>query len=157
MQVLRFATRAHIEAIFEENHELWGAPFTPEQYRDHWYSLFLTPWGSSNFRYMALTEEEDGPLLSSLKLYRFTGRLFGEPVIIAAIGAVYTRKQRTYGSLRCSERGARLHAEARRTLLLFSTSTALRRRPGFFALPAHENVGGSANGLVRSPRQVAGS
>jgi hypothetical protein len=79
MQVMRFATRAHIEAIFEENHSLWGGPLTLQQYRDYWFSLFVTPWGASNLRYMALTEEEDGPLLSSLKLYRLTGRLFGEP------------------------------------------------------------------------------
>src|SRR5262245_35666166 len=99
MQVMRFATRPQIEAIFEENHPLWGGPLTGEQYRDYWFSLFVTPWGASNLRYMALTEEEEGPLLSSLKLYRFTGRLHGEPVVIAGIGAVYTpQDQRTFGA-----------------------------------------------------------
>src|SRR5262245_43992877 len=95
---MRFATRAHMESVFTENHALWGGHFTPDEYRDYWFSLFLTPWGASNFRCMALTEEEDGPLLSTLKLYRFTGTLLGRPVVVAGIGAVYTpRAQRTFG------------------------------------------------------------
>src|SRR5213594_386499 len=60
VQVLRFATRSHIESVFAENHDLWGRPLTADQYREFWFSLFLTAWGSSNLRYMALTEEEDG-------------------------------------------------------------------------------------------------
>src|SRR5262245_30743702 len=145
MQVMRFATRAHIEAIFEENHPLWGGPLTPEQYRDYWFSLFLTPWGASNLRYMALTEEEDGPLLSSLKLYRFTGRLFGEPVVIAGIGAVYTPKaQRTFGSASLLVSEVLDYMQKKKAALgLLHTEIGLPfyERLGFVPLPAHETLG----------------
>jgi GNAT superfamily N-acetyltransferase len=145
MQVLRFATRAQIDSIFEENHELWGVPLTPEHYRDYWYSLFLSPWGSSNLRYMALTEEEDGPLHSSLKLYRFTGRFHGEPVIIAGIGAVYTPKsQRTFGgaSLLISEVLDYMQKKRATLGLLYSDiGTPFYERLGFVPLPSFVTTG----------------
>lgn len=142
---MRFATRAHIEGIFEENHPLWGGPLTPDQYRDYWFSLFLTPWGASNLRYMALTEEEDGPLLSSLKLYRFTGRLFGEPVVIAGIGAVYTPKaQRTFGSASLLVSEVLDYMQKKKgAIALLHTEIGLPfyERLGFVPLPAHETRG----------------
>jgi GNAT superfamily N-acetyltransferase len=158
MQVMRFATRPQIEAIFEENHPLWGGPLTPEQYRDYWFSLFVTPWGASNLRYMALTEEEDGPLLSSLKLYRFTGRLFGEPVVIAGIGAVYTPKvQRTFGSASLLVSEVLDYMQKKKAAIgLLHTEIGLPfyERLGFMPLPAHETRG--SLGAPRVPRAVAG-
>lgn len=142
---MRFATRSQIEAIFEENYDLWGRPLTPVDYRDYWFSLFLTPWGTSNFRYMALTEEEDGPLLSSLKLYRFEGRLFGESVVIAGIGAVYTpREHRAQGgaSLLISEVLDYMQKK-RAALALLYTEIGLEfyERLGFIELPALDASG----------------
>lgn len=145
MQVMRFATRDQIEAIFRENHGLWGLPLSEEHYRDYWFSLFLTQWGASNLRYMALTEEEDGPLLSSLKLYRFTGRFFGEPVVIAGIGALYTpRDQRTFGSasLLMSEVLDYMQKKKAGLAILFSDiGLPFYERLGFSALPAAETSG----------------
>src|SRR5262245_37465235 len=145
MQVMRFATRAQIEAIFEENHPLWGGPLTPQQYRDYWFSLFVTPWGASNLRYMALTEEEDGPLLSSLKLYRLTGRLFGQPVVIVGIGAVYTpAAQRTFGSASLLVSEVLDYMQKKKAALgLLHTEIGLPfyERLGFVPLPVHETRG----------------
>jgi len=142
---MRFATRAHIEAIFEENHPLWGGPLTLEQYRDYWFSLFVTPWGASNLRYMALTEEEDGPLLSSLKLYRFTGRLLGQPVVIAGIGAVYTPEaQRTFGSASLLVSEVLDYMQKKKAAIgLLHTEIGLPfyERLGFVPLPARETRG----------------
>jgi hypothetical protein len=158
MQVMRFATRPQIEAIFEENHPLWGGPLTPEQYRDYWFSLFVTPWGASNLRYMALTEEEDGPLLSSLKLYRFTGRLFGEPAVIAGIGAVYTpTAQRTFGSASLLVSEVLDYMQKKKAAIgLLHTEIGLPfyERLGFLPLPAHETRGALVT--PGAPRAVAG-
>ena len=158
MQVMRFATRPQIEAIFEENHPLWGGPLSPEQYRDYWFSLFVTPWGASNLRYMALTEEEDGPLLSSLKLYRFTGRLFGEPVVIAGIGAVYTpRAQRTFGSASLLVSEVLDYMQKKKAAIgLLHTEIGLPfyERLGFMPLPARETRG--VLGAPVPPRTISG-
>lgn len=146
MQVMRFATRAHMEAIFTENHGLWGRPFTAEGYREFWFSLFQTPWGNSNLRYMALTEEEDGPLLSSLKLYRLTGWLHGEPIVIAGIGAVYTPiAERTAGSasLLMSEVMDYMQKKKAALALLYTEiGTPFYERLGFTSLPAAMLRGG---------------
>ena len=152
---MRFATRAHIEAVFEENHGLWGGPLSPQQYRDYWFSLFLTPWGSSNFRYMALTEEEEGPLLSTLKLYRFTGSLYGKPIVIAGIGAVYTpEEQRTFGSASLLISEVLDYMQKKRAALaLLYTDIGLPfyERLGFVPLPGHETTGP----LDRVPRRAS--
>jgi GNAT superfamily N-acetyltransferase len=145
VQVLRFATRQQIESIFAENQPLWGAPLSYEQYRDYWYSLFLTPWGASNFRYMALTEEEDGPLLSSLKLYRLTGRLHGREIVIAGLGAIYTPEAaRGLGSASLLVSEALDYMQKKRAgLALLHTEIGLPfyERLGFHPLQATETIG----------------
>lgn len=160
MQVMRFATRAHIEAIFRENHPLWGKPLSEDDYRDYWFSLFSTPWGMSNLRYMALTEEEDGPLLSSLKLYRFTGRLYDEPIVIAGIGAVYTPlAQRTFGSasLLVSEVLDYMQKKKAGLALLYSDiGLPFYERLGFVPLPSLETMGSLESAGPEEARTVAG-
>src|SRR5437867_11897188 len=94
---------------------------------------------------MALTEEEDGPLLSTLKLYRFTGTLYGEPVVIAGIGAVYTpEQQRTFGSasLLISEVMDYMQKKKGALALLYSDiGPAFYERLGLAFLPAVETTG----------------
>ncbi len=162
VQILRFASKDEIEAVFDENHELWGRPLAPAQYRDYWFSLFRTPWSAENFRYMALSEGEDGPILSSLKLYRLAGRLFGRPVTVAGIGAVYTpRARRTFGSASLLVSEVLDYAQRKKSdlAILFSDiGLPFYERLGFTALPAFESSGplGAGGGPSATPRGIPG-
>ncbi len=86
---LRPARRDEIAAILRESHGLWGAGLTYAAYLDMWLELLETPWGKRRFRHLVWVEE-DGTVLSSLKLYRPVVRLLDRTGPASVIGAVFT-------------------------------------------------------------------
>lgn len=88
---------AQVRSILEESYALWGAGLTLADYAGMWDELAQTAWGRRWFSWRALVDD-DGEVLSSLKLYRPRLRLAGRVSRAAAIGAVYTpRPQRRRG------------------------------------------------------------
>jgi GNAT acetyltransferase-like protein len=88
---------AQIRSILEESYALWGAGLTLADYVGMWEELAETAWGRRWFSWRAWVDD-DGGVLSSLKLYRPLVR-FGERASrAAAIGAVFTpRRERRQG------------------------------------------------------------
>ena len=81
--------RSQVRSILEESFALWGAGLTLADYIGMWEELAETEWGRRWFSWRAWVDD-DGCVLSSLKLYRPLVRIEGETTRAAAIGAVYT-------------------------------------------------------------------
>ena len=82
-------SHAQVRSILEESYALWGAGLTLADYAAMWDELAHTAWGRRWFTWRAFVDD-DGQVLSSLKLYRPLLRLAGKTSRTAAIGAVYT-------------------------------------------------------------------
>ena len=88
---------AQVRSILEESYGLWGAGLTLDDYAGMWDELARTAWGRRWFSWRAWVDE-DGRVLSSLKLYRPLVRLADRVSRAAAIGAVFTpRRERRQG------------------------------------------------------------
>jgi len=80
---------AQVRSILEESFALWGAGLSLGDYVAMWEELAESPWGRACYAWRALVDDE-GHVLSSLKLYRPLVRLGDRTSRAAAIGAVYT-------------------------------------------------------------------
>jgi GNAT superfamily N-acetyltransferase len=134
----------HIDAILRESYALWGAGLGYDAYRAFWNDISDTPWAKRHLRYCVWLDD-DGSLLSSLKLYRPRMRLLGTVGGVAGIGAVFTPQSRRC----CGHASALIRAvldEARSrgdiAALLFSDVGArFYSGLGFRELPAEEAWG----------------
>lgn len=137
-------TAAQIRTVLEESHALWGAGLSLGDYLGMWEELAATPWGRKWFAWRALADD-DGRILSSLKLYRPAVRVGGAVSRAAAIGAVYTpRAHRRRGHAAALIRATLDEAARRRetTGLLFTDiGTAYYAALEFEALPCEDLVG----------------
>ena len=144
MPRLADARSEHIDAIFRESYALWGAGLGYEDYRAFWNELSETRWARSNLRYRAWLDD-DGSLLSSLKLYRPRARVLNREGRVAGLGAVFTpRSQRGRGHASALIRAVLDEAREREDLaaLLFSDVGApFYHALGFRELPAEEAWG----------------
>jgi len=134
----------HIDAIYRESYALWGAGLSFEDYRAFWTELSTTGWAHKNLRYLVWLDD-DGSLLSSLKLYQPRVRLYDRLGTAAGIGAVFTpRALRGRGHASALIRAVLDEARKRGDIaaLLFSdVGTALYRALGFLELSAEEAWG----------------
>jgi GNAT superfamily N-acetyltransferase len=109
-----------------------------------WEELAESPWGRACYAWRALVDDE-GHVLSSLKLYRPMLRLDGASVRACAIGAVFTpRRLRRRGLAATLIRECLDEAERRgdgAALLFTDIGTDYYRALGFTALPCEDVVG----------------
>ncbi|HEX6853130.1 MAG TPA: GNAT family N-acetyltransferase [Candidatus Polarisedimenticolaceae bacterium] len=155
MPTLNVARSDQIEAVYEESHALWGAGLDFTGYHGLWEDLRRTAWGRDHLRFLVWTEG-DGPILSSMKLYRPRVRLRGRTRRACAIGAVFTpraRRRRGHAAamlMRVLEEAA---AAGDGPAMLFSDiGTGYYASLGFRELPAEEAHGT----LARAPRGLVG-
>jgi len=134
----------HIDAIYRESYALWGAGLSFEDYRSFWADLSTTGWAHDNLSYLVWLDD-DGSILSSLKLYQPRVRLYDRQGTVAGIGAVFTpRALRGRGHASALIREVLVEARQRGDIaaLLFSdVGTALYRALGFLELAAEEAWG----------------
>jgi GNAT superfamily N-acetyltransferase len=144
--VPRFITpdSEQIRSVLADSHGLWGAGLSVADYIGMWEELGATRWGREWYSWRALVDD-DGCVLSSLKLYRPLLRLDGRSDRVAAIGAVFTpREARRHGHAASLIR-ATLDEAARRgdraALLFTDIGTEYYRRLGFVPLPCEDALG----------------
>jgi hypothetical protein len=141
---LRTANRDEIVTILRDSHGQWGAGLSCPAYVDLWLTLMNTPWARRAFRYL-VWGDDDGSVLSSLKLYRPVVRLQGRAAPAAMIGALFTpraRRRRGHAGALLRAVLAELRAAGEGLAMLFSDiGTGYYDALGFRALPAEEAVG----------------
>jgi len=144
MPFLANASQAQVEAIYRESHAVWGGGLGFEQYLGLWREVSGLPWARSHADFRVWIDDE-GQLLSSLKLYRPLIQLFGRTARATVIGAIFTprsRRHRGHASemLQAVIKACRCRGE--RLALLFSDiGTAFYEAAGFSPLPAEEQWG----------------
>jgi predicted N-acetyltransferase YhbS len=144
MQRLALADQAQVESIYRESHALWGAGLTFRDYREMWDEISRTPWAVRNAAFH-VWRDDDGPVLSSLKLYRPLVRIGGTNARCSVLGAIFTpvaRRGKGHASamLRAVIRESRRRGD--RLCLLFSDiGRPFYRALGFRSLPAEEHWG----------------
>lgn len=144
MPRLADARSEHIDTIFRESYALWGAGLGYDDYRAFWKELSETRWARVHLRYRVWLDD-DGTLLSSLKLYRPQVRILRGKGRVAGLGAVFTpRSQRGRGHASALIRAVLEEARQRNdpAALLFSdVGTTFYHELGFRELPAEEAWG----------------
>jgi predicted N-acetyltransferase YhbS len=144
MARLALATPDQVEQIYRESHALWGAGLEFIDYLGLWQEISALPWSRSHARFLVWLNDE-GSVLSSMKLYRPLLRAAGRTARAGVLGAIFTPaslRGRGYASEmvravieQCRGRGEPL-------VLLFSDiGTAYYRTFGFCPLPAEEQWG----------------
>jgi GNAT superfamily N-acetyltransferase len=142
--LLRIAASEQIDRIYAESYALWGAGLKFPDYREFWNDLARTPWARRALSFHVWCDD-DGAVLSSLKLYQPRVRLAGKVGNVAGIGAVFTPKRaRRRGHASEMIRAVIEQAGARGDLaaLLFSdVGTKIYASLGFRDIPAEEAWG----------------
>ena len=133
-----------IRAVLAESHGLWGAGLSVADYIAMWEELAESRWARAWYSWRALVDQ-DGRVLSSLKLYRPIFRAGTTTGRLAAIGAVFTpRSLRRHGHAAALIRETLDEATRRGDLaaLLFTDiGTEYYRALGFTPLPCEDAVG----------------
>jgi hypothetical protein len=137
-------TREQVRAVLRESHPLWGAGLTLAAYVEMWEELARSRWGRTSYGWRALVDD-DGRVLSSLKLYRPQLRIGGRTHRSRALGAVFTpRPLRGNGfaaalirAVLAEEPGARDEP----AFLFTDIGVAYYESFGFAALPCEDAVG----------------
>lgn len=152
------ASEEQVRSILEESWSIWGAGLDPDDYRAFWDELRRTDWARENLRYRVWVDD-DGAVLSSVKVYRPAARWLGRTMQCAVFGAVFTpARRRGRGHAAAMLRRAIDEAGMRGDgfVLLFSDiDPGYYDALGFAALPAEEAVGTIrrvASGPVPPPR-----
>jgi predicted N-acetyltransferase YhbS len=144
MPKLVLASSKQIENIYRESHALWGAGLHLRDYTELWNEISNLPWAMRHARFM-VWQDDDGQVLSSMKLYRPLIRIGGKTARASVLGAIFTplaRRRSGHASrmlqhaIRCCEkRGDRL------CLLFSDIGPAFYADLGFQTLPAEEHWG----------------
>ncbi len=144
MPRLRAAERHEIEAILRESHAIWGAGLALADYVEKWLDLMDTTWARQNFAFLVWVED-DGSVLSSMKLYRPLLRDRTSSSRAAGIGAVFTppaRRRQGHATAMLRALMELAHATGTRAAVLFSDiGVEYYERLGFRTLPAEEAWG----------------
>ncbi len=150
-------TAEQIRSVLRESHALWGAGLSVADYVGMWEEMAESRWGRAWYSWRALVDDQ-GSVLSSLKLYRPALRLGEAKGRAAAIGAVFTpRALRRRGHAAELIRAVLDEAVERgdRSALLFTDiGTEYYRALGFTPLPCEDAVGTLAGAATRAPRGV---
>jgi GNAT superfamily N-acetyltransferase len=130
--------------VLRESHALWGAGLSVDDYVGMWEELAASSWGGAWYSWRALIDD-DGRVLSSLKLYRPMLRLGATSGRASAIGAVFTpraHRRRGHGAALIRATCAEASSRGDRSGLLFTDiGTAYYRAFGFTPLPCEDALG----------------
>lgn len=143
--------------MLRESHALWGAGLTLAAYVEMWEELAASSWGQTCYAWRAWVDD-DGRVLSSLKLYRPQLRLGDNVKRSRAIGAVFTpRPQRGRGfaaSLIRAVLGEEPGAGDEPSFLFTDIGVGYYASFGFAALPCEDAIGtlGAPSGTARGVR-----
>ena len=150
-------TAEQIRSVLVESHAIWGAGLSILDYVSMWEEMAQSRWARAWYAWRALVDD-DGRVLSSLKLYRPALRLGERSGRAAAIGAVFTpRSFRRRGFAAALLRATLDEAEAAgdiAALLFTDIGTEYYRAFGFAALPCEDALGSIAGAAARAPRGV---
>jgi predicted N-acetyltransferase YhbS len=131
-----------VDAVYRESHLLWGSGLGFDEYRGLWRDLSGTAWVRRHAVFHAWVDD-DGRLLSSVKLYRPLLRIGELTARATVIGALFTPERlrgrgHATALVEAVLRLARRRGDA--LVLLFSDiGTAFYEPFGFRALPAVEH------------------
>jgi len=150
-------TAEQIRTVLVESHAIWGAGLSILDYVAMWEEMADSPWARGWYSWRALVDD-DGRVLSSLKLYRPALRLGETTGRVAAIGAVFTPR----GSRRRGHAATLIRTtldEAERAgdtaaLLFTDIGTEYYRAFGFTPLPCEDALGSLVGSAQRAPRGV---
>lgn len=144
MPQLAIARPEQIDEVYRESHSLWGAGLAYDDYRGLWRDVSRTAWARLWVRFYVWTDD-DGRVLSSMKLYRPLLSRFGEITRAAVIGAVFTPaalRRRGYAAEMVRAAVAAAAERGESLVMLFSDiGTGYYSSFGFRALPAEEHFG----------------
>jgi GNAT superfamily N-acetyltransferase len=133
-----------IRSVLRESHGLWGAGLSVDDYVAMWEELGDSRWGRAWYSWRALVDD-DGRVLTSLKLYRPELRLEESSGRISAIGAVFTPRPMRRRGLAATLIRACLEEGAQRgdawALLFTDIGTEYYRALGFTPLPCEDALG----------------
>jgi predicted N-acetyltransferase YhbS len=153
MPHLAKANQDQVEAIYRESYAIWGGGLSHRQYLSLWQEISKLPWSRQHLRFLVWVDDE-GELLSSLKLYHPLIQLANRKARGSVLGAIFTPKAHrgkgcATAMLRAVIRECRLRGEP--AALLFSDiGAAFYERLGFRPLAAEEQWGR----IPRSARRI---
>ncbi len=93
MRRIQPADGAQIATIYRESYPLWGIGLSRDSYLELWNDIRRTRWAEAHARFL-VRADEDGSVLSSLKCYRPSIRLDGQPFRATVLGAIFTPRSR---------------------------------------------------------------
>lgn len=144
--------------MLAESHALWGAGLTVPDYVEMWEELAASRWGRSWYSWRALVDD-DGRVLSSLKLYRPALSLGGAIDRTTAIGAVYTpraARRRGHGAALILATLEEAESRGDRSAILFTDiGTEYYNKLGFVALPCEDAIGTLADVDARADGRIS--
>ena len=150
-------TAEQIRSVLRESHALWGAGLSVGDYLGMWEEMAESRWGRAWYSWRALVDDQ-GRVLTSLKLYRPMLRLGDTTGRTSAIGAVFTprglrRRGHAAALIRatCDEAARRGDGSA---LLFTDIGTEYYRALGFKSLPCEDALGSLPSALANAPRGV---
>lgn len=154
MPRLVHAKAEHVQQIYRESHPLWGAGLTLDDYIGLWSELSNTDWALEHVRFFVWLND-DGALLSSLKMYRPQLQLLGEVERTVVLGAIFTpRHLRRQGHAAAAMRAALDvgYAAGAASAMLFSDIGArYYENFGFESIPADEHWGALESRMAQPP------
>jgi len=153
MPRLVLADERQIESVYRESWSLWGAGLTPGGYQAVWEDVRRTAWARQHLSFFVWLDEQ-GRVLSSMKVYRPILRLHGQTSRIHVLGAIFTpralrRRGHASAMIRASVTQAR-DGGASLALLFSDIGTRFYEDLGFVPLLAEEQWG-----RLRTDRRVA--
>ena len=128
------------EYIMDGTYPIWGEGLSREAYSRWNQGQMETAWGRGHLRRVALVE--GGDVQASAKRYDFEARLFGEPIAVLGIGAVFTpaeKRGRGYAAALIDAMVAEAGARGCAMALLFSEiGPRYYESLGFAVLPRNQ-------------------
>ena len=150
-------TAEQIRSVLRESHALWGAGLSVADYVGMWEEMADTRWGRAWYSWRALVDDQ-GRVLTSLKLYRPMLRLGETTGRTSAIGAVFTPRAFRRGGhaaalirATCEEAGRRGDRSA---VLFTDIGTEYYRSLGFTSLPCEDALGSLPDAPLDATRRV---
>lgn len=157
MQRIVAPTAEQVRTVLVESHAIWGAGLSVADYVGMWEEVADSRWARAWYTWRALIDD-DGRVLSSLKVYRPALRLGEATCRATAIGAVFTpRALRRRGHAATLIRAA-LEEGVRRgdtvALLFTDIGTEYYRAIGFTPLACEDALGSLIGAAARAPQGV---
>jgi predicted N-acetyltransferase YhbS len=144
MPRLVVADPSQVQRIYRESYALWGAGLTRLDYLELWNEIRSTRWGRENARFYVWLDD-DGEILSSLKVYRPKLQWMGQSRLAIVLGAIFTpRARRRQGHAAAAVRaalGVGRDAGAAAAILFSDIGTRYYEALGFREIPAEEQWG----------------